>query len=57
MKLDLREIVGVPGGSVDFDYEPDLTDCSLDGAYEVLPGAKATGFVKIPPGLLPFRGC
>lgn len=52
MKLDLREIVGVPGAQVSFDCEPDLSDCSVEGACEVLPGAHARGFVKNSAGAL-----
>ena len=56
MKLDLREIVGVPGAAVDFDYGPDLADCSVEGAFEVLPGANARGFVKNSAGALTLQG-
>ena len=54
MILDLREIIGVPGGVVPFDYPPDLSD-ALEGPVIGLNGApRAAGNVTNRAGVLTF---
>ena len=52
MKLDLHEIIGAPGTHVDFEYEPDLLDCSVEGAYEIKSLSHAKGEVRNSAGAL-----
>ena len=57
MILDLREIIGVPGGCVPFDYCPDLSEAldGLDGSVqEVLKPPRAAGSVTNRAGVLTF---
>ena len=56
MKLDLHEVIGVPGAHVSFDCEPELADLSVESAYDVLPGAHASGSVKNSAGALTLSG-
>ena len=52
MKLDLREIIGVPGGRVAFDYEPDLSD-AVDGSIVLVrKPSRAAGSVVNKAGVL-----
>ncbi|MBR5381863.1 MAG: DUF177 domain-containing protein, partial [Oscillospiraceae bacterium] len=55
MKLDLHEVIGVPGAHVSFEYGPELSDCSRDGEFEVL-GAHAAGSVRNAAGALTLDG-
>ena len=52
MRLNLHEIIGAPGAHVTFDYEPDLSDCSAESAYEVLLPSRADGEVRNAAGVL-----
>jgi uncharacterized protein len=52
MRLDLREMIGVPGHALPFDYAPDLTRV-LDGSLiEVLGTPRAVGQVRNDAGAL-----
>ena len=55
MLLDLREIIGVPGERVRFDYEPDLSDASsLGSVIGVKSPVRAAGTVVNSAGVLVF---
>jgi uncharacterized protein len=55
MLLDLREIAGVPGGRVPFDYEPDLSGVSSPGSVAAVCGpSRAAGSVVNSAGALSF---
>ena len=54
MFLDLREIIGVPGGRVSFDYEPDMTDAAYGSVVRIKSPARAAGNVKNGAGVLTF---
>ena len=52
MRLDLHEIIQIPGGKVSFDYEPDLQGLTFDSVKGFLPGARAVGRVENHAGVL-----
>ena len=55
MLLDLREIIGVPGERVRFDYEPDLSDAdSFGSVIGVKAPVRAAGTVVNSAGALAF---
>ena len=55
MLLDLREIIGVPGERVRFDYEPDLSDAASFGSViGVKAPVRAAGNVVNSAGALAF---
>ena len=54
MILDLREIIGVPGGVVPFDYSPDLSEAVEGSVQEVLNTPRAAGNVTNRAGVLTF---
>jgi uncharacterized protein len=54
MLLDLREIIGVPGGKVTFDYEPDLSDVPSGSIISVKKPSRAAGNVTNSAGVLTF---
>ena len=54
MLLDLREIIGVPGGKVAFDYEPDLSDAVLGSVIRIKQPSRAAGNVINRAGALTF---
>ena len=54
MLLDLREIIGVPGGRAAFDYEPDLSDAAEGSIIEVRKPSRAAGNVINSAGVLTF---
>jgi len=54
MLLDLREIIGVPGGKVRFDYEPDMTEAAYGSIVSVEPPSRAAGNVTNRAGVLTF---
>jgi len=54
MLVDLREIIGVPGGKVPFDFEPDLSDAALGSVVQVKKHARAAGSVTNRAGVLTF---
>ena len=54
MFLDLREIIGVPGESVSFEFEPDLSD-AIDGSIVAIKNhPRAAGNVTNRAGVLTF---
>jgi uncharacterized protein len=54
MLLDLREIIGVPGAKLKFDYAPDLTDAAFDPFTGVVGTSRAVGAVTNSAGALSF---
>ena len=54
MLLDLREIIGVPGGKVTFDYEPDMKDVALESVVRIKQPPRAAGSVVNSAGVLTF---
>jgi len=54
MLLDLREIIGVPGCKVTFDYEPDLSDSVLGSVVRIKQPSRAAGDVVNHAGALTF---
>jgi uncharacterized protein len=53
MLLDLREIIGVPGGRVAFDFDPDLSDAA-EGSVLRIKEPRAAGSVYNSAGVLTF---
>jgi len=54
MLLDLREIIGVPGGKAAFDFEPDLSDVPFGSIIRIKQPSRAAGSVKNSAGVLTF---
>ena len=54
MFIDLREIIGVPGGKVWFDFEPDMTDAAYGSIVRVTKPSRAAGNVVNSAGVLTF---
>ena len=52
MRIDLHEIISVPGGSVTFDYEPDVSGINSDAVIEVLEPVRAKGGIRNSAGVL-----
>jgi len=53
MLLDLREIIGVPGGKVSFNFEPDMSDAAL-GSVVCVVQPRAAGDVTNRARVLTF---
>jgi len=54
MLLDLREIIGVPGGWVPFEYEPDLSEAASGSIVRIKNPSRAAGNVSNSAGVLTF---
>jgi len=54
MLLDLREIIGVPGGKVSFDFEPDMSNAADGSVSRIKESARAAGNVTNSAGVLTF---
>jgi len=54
MLLDLREIIGVPGGIISFDFEPDMSEAAEGSVAEIKNPSRAAGNVKNTAGILTF---
>jgi len=54
MLIDLREIIGVPGGKAEFDYSPDLSEAAGGSIVQVKEPARAAGSVINTAGVLTF---
>ena len=52
MRLDLREIIDVPGGSVSFDYEPDISGLEFETVAGIVSPLRAVGTVRNKAGAL-----
>ena len=55
MLLDLREIIGVPGGKVSFDFEPDMSDAASGSITRIEDKPRAAGIVTNSAGILTFK--
>ena len=55
MQLDLREIINIPGGKVEFDYSPDLSGLETGSVIEIKPDARAVGSIRNIAGVLSFE--
>jgi len=54
MLIDLREIIGIPGGRVAFDYEPNLSESALGSVIRIKQPSRAAGNVSNSAGVLTF---
>jgi len=54
MLLDLREIIGVPGGKVSFDFKPDMSNAAGGSVIRIKEPARAAGNVINSAGVLTF---
>ena len=54
MQLDLREIIGVPGGKISFDFEPDLSEAASGSIVRINKPVRAAGNVTNSAGVLTF---
>jgi len=54
MFLDLWEIIGVPGGRIPFEYEPDLSDAAFGSVVRIEKPSRAAGDVVNRAGVLTF---
>lgn len=54
MRLDLREIINVPGAGVTFDYEPDLSETVFGSVNAVKSPSRAVGSIRNSAGVLLF---
>ena len=54
MLLDLREIIGVPGGKIVFDFEPDMSDAAGGSIIRIKKPSRAEGNVANTAGVLTF---
>jgi len=54
MLLDLREIIGVPGGKLAFDFEPDMSEAASGSVSRIKEPARAAGNVTNSAGVLTF---
>lgn len=53
MRLDLRDIINIPGAGVTFDYEPDLSETGY-GSVKGVRNARAAGSIRNSAGVLLF---
>jgi uncharacterized protein len=53
MRLDLRDIINIPGAKIGFDYEPELPD-AVGGSVNGIKNARASGSVRNSAGVLLF---
>ncbi|SHH93447.1 uncharacterized protein SAMN02745823_01514 [Sporobacter termitidis DSM 10068] len=53
MRLDLRDIINIPGTGVTFDYEPDLSQAGY-GSVKGVRNARAAGQIRNSAGVLLF---
>ena len=56
MKLNLRDIIHVPGGSIPFDFQMDLTQLEFYGEYPVAEPVAVKGIVRNMAGALQLEG-
>ena len=54
MLIDLRQIVNVPGGRVDFDFEPDMSGAPFGSIIRIKELPRAEGNVSNNAGVLTF---
>lgn len=52
MRLNLNEIINIPGGAVSFDYEPDMSGLAFDSVRAFTAPVRAVGTVRNVAGML-----
>ncbi len=52
MRIDLRDIINIPGNSVTFDFEPDLSDAVTGCVKAVKKPARAKGIIRNSAGIV-----
>ncbi|MBQ3404479.1 MAG: DUF177 domain-containing protein [Oscillospiraceae bacterium] len=52
MRLDLREVINIPGAQADFDFMPEMNDMEFEGISSVIEPFHAVGTVKNKAGVL-----
>jgi uncharacterized protein len=52
--LDLHGIIGVPGGRISFEYEPDLSEATFGSVVSIEGPSRAAGSVVNNAGVLTF---
>ncbi|MGM9521335.1 MAG: YceD family protein [Oscillospiraceae bacterium] len=52
MRLNLREIINIPGGEIPFDFEMDMSDFKFDSVKEFKTPVRVTGKVENRAGVL-----
>jgi uncharacterized protein len=55
MRLNVSEIIGVPGGRIPFEFEMDLSNLELHYQYPVVKPLKVKGFVENSAGVLKVK--
>lgn len=55
MRLDLREIINIPGGTVSFDYLPDISELDFPSVTGFTSPLRAVGAVRNNAGVLALR--
>ena len=55
MTIDLRDVIGMPGHSVAFDYSPELSELLTDSIIGIVGETRAQGEVRNSAGLLTLR--
>ncbi|MDR0905043.1 MAG: DUF177 domain-containing protein [Oscillospiraceae bacterium] len=55
MTIDLRDVIGVPGHSIAFDYSPDLSELLTNSVTEIVGEPRVSGEVRNSAGLLTLR--
>ena len=55
MRLNLREIINIPGQSVSFDYEPDVADMRFESVMDTVSPLRAVGTIVNEAGVLKLR--
>jgi len=56
MRLDLRDIIGVPGGVIPFDFRLDLSDLDFFGTKPITKPVEVRGEVRNRAGALELKG-
>lgn len=54
MRLDLRDIIAIPGGEVPFDYQADVSECAELPIKEFTGPADVKGSIRNSAGVLKF---
>lgn len=57
MRLNVSEIIGVPGGRIPFDFEMDLSGLELHYQYPVVKPLRVSGEIVNVAGILEVNAC
>jgi len=55
MRIDVHDIIEVPGGSVSFDYEPDVSYLDFCSVKEIIEPLRARGHIRNNAGVLELK--